>query len=122
MLKQADSTLLSEVVIKGIQEKKGHQITCLNLTNIPNSVCDFFIVCHGDSNTQVDAIADSVVHEVKQALGETPWQKEGYTNSEWILIDYTDVVVHVFHKAKRDFYRLEELWADAEITAIEDQY
>ena len=121
-LKQANSTLLSEVVIKGIQEKKGHDITCLNLKAIDNAVCDYFIICHGDSNTQVEAIADSVLHEVKEALEETPWHKEGYENSEWILIDYTDVVVHVFHKSKRDFYRLEELWADAEISSIADEY
>lgn len=121
-LKQANSTLLSEVIIKGIQEKKGHDISCLDLRKVDNAICDYFIICHGDSTTQVDAIADSVLHEVNVERQEKPWNKEGFQNSEWILIDYTDVVVHVFHKPKRDFYRLEELWADAVVTNIEDQY
>ncbi len=121
-LEEANSTLLSEVVIKGIQETKGHDIACLDLREISNAVCDYFIVCHGDSSTQVDAIANSVLHEVHEATGEKPWHKEGYQNSEWILLDYTNVVVHVFYKPKREFYRLEELWADAKVTNIEDQY
>lgn len=111
---------LAETVIKGIQEKKGKNIVCLNLKNIENAVCDYFIICHGDSNTQVEAIANSIDDEVKKDLGEDPWHSEGYENAEWILVDYVDVVVHVFQKDVRDFYKLEQLWGDADITVIPD--
>lgn len=119
---QDESAMLAEIVVKGIQEKKGKEIVCLNLRNIENAVCDYFIICHGDSNTQVEAIANSVDYEVKKATGENPWHKEGTQNAEWVLVDYVNVVVHIFQKDARGFYNLEKLWADAERTAIsEDQ-
>lgn len=105
---------LAEAVINGIQEKKGREIICLNLRQIENAVCDYFIICHGDSDKQVNAIADSVITEVRKAIREKPWHKEGFENAEWILLDYFDVVVHIFKKETRDFYKLEELWADGE--------
>jgi ribosome-associated protein len=114
------AAILAESVIKGIQEKKGKEIVCLDLRKIDNAICDYFIICHGDSNTQVDAIADSIDDEVKKELGEDPWHSEGFENAEWILLDYVDVVVHVFQKHIRDFYKLEKLWGDAEITVIPD--
>ncbi|HVA99245.1 MAG TPA: ribosome silencing factor [Bacteroidia bacterium] len=116
--KKNESTGLVETVLKGIQEKKGKNITCLNLKKISNNICDYFIICEGDSTTQVDAIANSVEYEVKKALGENPYHAEGFENSEWILIDYVDVVVHVFRKDIRDFYKLEALWADAEVEEL----
>lgn len=115
-----DAAILAETIIKGIQEKKGKKIVVMNLQKIENSICDYFIICHGDSNTQVEAIADSIDHEVKMATGEDPWHSEGYENAEWILVDYVNVVVHVFQKEIRDFYKLENLWGDAEITEIPD--
>jgi ribosome-associated protein len=86
----------------------------LNLAKVPNSITDYFIICHGNSRSQVEAIADSVEAEVKKATGANPWHKEGYENAEWILIDYFDVVVHIFLEESRGFYKLEKLWADAE--------
>lgn len=120
-LKVVDSVeLLVSTIVDAMQEVKGHQITSLDLREIPHSVTDFFVVCHGTSNTQVDAIARSVEVDVGQNHQERPWQKEGQTNAEWILLDYGNVVVHVFYKDARDFYGLEELWADAKVTHFEE--
>lgn len=113
--KKDETRELADIVIKGIKEKKGKNTTCLNLKNIHSRVCDYFIICEGDSTTHVGAIADSVEEEVRKATGEKPYRSEGYENSEWILIDYVDVVVHIFQKEIRSFYKLEALWADAEI-------
>ena len=120
--KKENSEILADVVVKGILEKKGKNITCLDLRKIKNAVCDYFIICQGDSNIQVDAIAKSVEYEVKKAMGENPYHSEGFENAEWILIDYVNVVVHVFQKQIRDFYNLESLWADAEIKEFAFEY
>ncbi len=114
------SAMLADIIVKGIQEKKGKEITIMNLTNVHNSMCDYFIVCNGTSRTQTEAIADSVQEEVKKAVGANPRFKEGFINSEWILLDYFDVVVHIFQKETREFYQLEKLWDDADIQIIED--
>lgn len=111
---------LIDPIIKGIQEKKGKNIRVFNLKNLQHAIVDYFVICNADSSTQVDAIAYSVEGEVKKETGESPWRSEGFTNAEWILIDYVDVVVHVFQTEVRDFYKLDKLWADAEITEIED--
>jgi len=119
--KRADtSEFLSEIIIKGIQDKKGKDITSINLKNIEHAVTDYFIVCHGSSNTQVQAIAESIEDEVRKSIGLKPWHREGVQNAEWILLDYVDVVVHVFQENTRDFYQIEKLWADAEIKIIEE--
>lgn len=110
--------LLADAVVEGILEKKGKNISVLNLTNIHNRVCDYFIICQADSTTQVNAVAGSVEEIVKKRIGENPYRAEGFENSEWILIDYVTVVVHVFQSEMRNFYNLESLWADAEITEI----
>lgn len=114
----ADAEKLADVVVHGIQEKKGHDIVKLNLAKIPNSITDFFVICHGNSRTQVEAIAESVEAEVKKATGSNPWHKEGYENAEWILLDYFDVVVHIFQEESRKYYQLEKLWADAPRTEV----
>jgi ribosome-associated protein len=106
---------LVDAVIKGIQEKKGQNIVCLDLRNIQNAVCEHFIICQGNATTQVSAIADSIKEEVKKETGEKPFHSEGYENSQWILVDYITVVVHIFLPDVREFYNLEDLWADAEI-------
>lgn len=108
------SVKLSEKVVEGIQKKKGHDIAVLDLSQIDNAICRYFIVCHGDSNIQVTAIAESVEENVKASLHESVLHREGYHNAQWILLDYGDVVVHVFQKPYREFYNLEALWADAE--------
>jgi ribosome-associated protein len=128
MKKKADTLAVStsesliDPIIKGIEEKKGSDIQVFDLRNIGHAVCDFFVICNADSSTQVDAIAYSVEAEVKKQTGESPWKSEGFENKEWILIDYVNVVVHVFQTPIREFYKLEKLWADAEIrTIIQEQ-
>ncbi len=117
---EGDSEVLTKNIIKAIQEKKGDNIACLNLKNIDASVTDYFVICDGTSNTQVNAIKDSVEEEVRKAMGEKPWHVEGTTNAEWILMDYVNVVVHIFQKETREFFNIEGLWADAEISHIEN--
>lgn len=109
-----ESALISEIIINGIQEKKGNDIVRLDLRNIRSSVSDYFVICHAESTTQVRAIAGSVEEEVYKALAQDPWRKEGFEYGEWILLDYVDVVVHIFKTDKREFYGIEELWGDAE--------
>jgi ribosome-associated protein len=117
--KGANSEKLSEVIVKGMQEKKALDIVIMDLRKVKNAVADFFIVCSGNSDKQLDAIADSIDAEVFKALKENPWHIEGKNNKEWMLLDYTDVVAHVFRKDRREFYALERLWGDAEITEID---
>ena len=111
----SESAYLSELAIYGIQEKKGNDIVRLDLRNIFSSVSDYFVICHADSSTQVKAIANSVEEEIFKATQQEPWRKEGLEYGEWILLDYIDVVVHIFSTDKRDFYGVEDLWGDAEI-------
>lgn len=113
---------LVDTIIKGIEEIKGNDIVCLDLRTIKQSVCDYFIICDGSSDSQVTAIAKSVEEETRKALGEKPWHREGVQNAEWILIDYVSVVVHIFLKETRQFYNLEDLWADSKITRVETTY
>jgi len=111
--KSETSGMLADIIVKGLQEKQGIDIVKLNLSGIPNSITDYFVICHGSSRSQVDALADSVMAEAKKAIGVFPMHKEGFENCEWILLDYFDVVVHIFQAEKREFYQLEKLWADA---------
>jgi ribosome-associated protein len=110
--------ILADAVVEGILEVKGRNISVLDLRDIHNRVCDYFIICQADSNTQVNAIAGSVAEIVKKRTGERPYRSEGFENSEWILVDYVTVVVHIFQTQIRNFYNLESLWADAEVTEI----
>ena len=116
--KVKESEELISAIIEGIQRKKGIDITKIDLTKINHSECNYFIICHGGSSTQVDAIAHSVEDTVEELTGETTWHKDGYKNSIWILLDYADIMVHVFQEEARDFYNLENLWADATIENI----
>ncbi len=108
-----DTNAVLNNIIAAMQEKKAKQIVSLDLDNISDSVTHYFVICHGTSTTQVDAIYNSVIDEVAKNYGAKPFHKEGYENSEWILIDYFDIVVHIFREDIRGFYKLEELWADA---------
>ncbi len=119
--KKNDSVELTNAVIEGMQKKRGLDIIRLDFEKIPNAMCKFFVICHGTSKTQVDSIADSVDEVVKATIGLNPWHKEGYENAEWILLDYVDVVVHVFMEQTRVFFNLEDLWADAEKQIIENE-
>ena len=116
--KSGSSEKLCDAIVKGMLEKKAIDIQVLDLRNVKNAVADFFIICSGGSDKQIDAIADSVEEEVFKSLKENPWHVEGKDNKEWMLLDYFDVVAHVFRKDKRDFFALEKLWGDAEITEI----
>ena len=117
--KQAsEKTDIAKFIIEAIQDKKGKEIKLVDLRNVSGAVCDYFIICHGESSTQIQAIAESVEKKVKSDLNEFPYGKEGLQNSEWILLDYVDVVVHLFRRETREFYGIEDLWGDAEITAI----
>ena len=110
-----ESAYISELAIHGMQEKKGNDLVRLDLRNINSSVSDYFVICHADSATQVKAIAHSVEEEIYKAVQQEPWRKEGLEYGEWILLDYIDVVIHIFRTDKREFYGVEDLWGDAEI-------
>ena len=118
--KGASSETLSDVIVKGMQEKKASDIVVMDLRKIKNAVADFFVICSGNSDKQLDAISDSIDAEVFKALKENPWHTEGKNNKEWMLLDYIDVVAHVFRKDRREFYALERLWGDADITEIDN--
>ena len=109
---------LISLILKGIDGVKGENIQLLDLREIDNTVCDYFVICSGNSNTQVNAISGSVQKVVSKELKDKPWLVEGQNNSEWILMDYVNVVVHVFQKHVREFYDIESLWGDAIITQI----
>jgi len=119
-LVRQDSDTLADVAVRGLQDRKGMDIVVMNLKELKNAVADYFIICSASSDTQLDALARSVEEEVEKVTGQAPWQSEGRTNREWVLLDYVDVVVHVFLRDRRQFYALEELWGDADITHIED--
>lgn len=108
-----------DAIFEGIQRIKGKNLTLIDLNSIQHTECGFFVICHGTSSTQVDAIAHSVEDTVKEITDENVWHRDGYKNSIWILLDYGDIMVHIFQKDARQFYNLEGLWADAEIKKIE---
>ena len=110
-----EADLIVEEVITAMQDKKAKSIISMNLSNIPNAVTKYFVICHAPSKTQVGAISDNVVDKVREKCDAKPFNREGHENSEWILIDYVDVVAHIFLEDVRTFYHLEDLWADAEI-------
>lgn len=101
-------------VVEAMDSVKGKEIVTLDLRETGTAVTDYFVICHANSKTQVDAIADKIIDEVRNKNGVKPYHIEGRDNTEWILIDFVDVVVHVFLQSMRQFYQLEELWADAE--------
>lgn len=114
----SNSEKLSQVIVKGMQEKKAIDIVVLDLRKAKNSVADFFVICSGNSARQLDAIADEVDRMVFKTLNENPWHIEGKNNKEWMLLDYITVVAHIFQNDRRSFYTLEKLWGDAKITQI----
>lgn len=116
--KKIAKTDLKDAIVNGMLEKKANKVTILDLRKLKTSMADYFIICHATSDKQVNAIADSVEEVVRKTVGEKPWHVEGRELSEWILLDYFDIVVHVFKEDKRDYYGIEELWSDAEMTYI----
>lgn len=121
-IEKTNADQLITTIIAGIEEVKGKEITILDLREIENTVCDYFIVCEGTSNTQVNAIVNSIQKLVSKSLKDKPWHVEGTDNAEWVLMDYVNVVVHVFQKHIREYYDIESLWGDAKTTQIETSY
>ena len=107
-----------ELILEAIREKKGHQIVSIDLSKVENSICDFFIICHGESVTQVGAITESIEKKLKEEALIRAHHVEGLRNSQWVLMDYFDILVHVFQEEFRSFFKLEELWADGNVTRV----
>ena len=120
MNNNVDKQVLIDQIVSAIQDVKGEDIMIFDLSEIENSVAETFIICTGNSNTQVNAISGSVEKKVRNELNERPWHVEGTENAMWVLVDYISVVVHIFQREVRSFYDLEELWGDAKITLVED--
>lgn len=122
MTKKTVSTdVLLTSIIKGIEEVKGNNIDILDLRSIDTAVCDYFVICNGTSNTQVNAIVNSIQKTVSKELKDKPWHVEGTDNAEWVLMDYVSIVVHIFQKEIREYYNIEGLWGDAKITSLENK-
>lgn len=119
-IKDKANRQLIETIIDGLQDVKAKDVVVLDLTSLKHAVTDYFIIASGDSSTQVEGMASSVVRKTRKELKEKPWHEEGVGNSEWILLDYVNVVVHIFFRETREFYNLEDLWADAKRTEIEN--
>jgi ribosome-associated protein len=111
---------LRDLIVRGMQERKAQDIVVMDLRHVKNAITDFFVICSGNSDTQIDAIAGSIEEEILKVSRVFPLNREGKANREWILLDYIDVVAHVFKKERRAFYDLEQLWGDAEITRFDD--
>lgn len=120
-MSKSKSNKLVEAVVKGLQEKKAVDIVTIDLREIENTLCKYFIICNGTSNTHVDALANSAIQCVYNECDDKPIHTDGKDNSLWILIDYADVMVHIFQKEQRDLYQLEDLWLDAKATHITEE-
>lgn len=115
---QIEKKELLENIIKGIEEVKGYDITILNFTKLENTITDYFVICTGGTNTQVSAISNSVERFVRKNTKDKPWHIEGVDSQQWVLMDYVSIVVHIFQPEYREYYDLENLWGDVEITRI----
>ncbi len=121
MKKRTDETeVLLNNIVKGIFEKKGHNVLKIDLRKLENRITDYFVICHAPSTSQVSALSDSVEDTVRKDTGEKPLHLEGLDNCYWVLVDYGNVIVHIFLEEYRNFYSLESLWADAKIEKMED--
>ena len=117
--KKQQSSDIRHVIIESISDKKGEDTVCLDLRKIKEAVADYFIICHATSTTQVKALADYIEEKVRKDTGENPSHSEGFRNLEWVVLDFFNIVVHIFLKDRREFYQLEELWSDAPVTEYE---
>ncbi len=120
--RKASADELIALILHGIEEVKGLEINLLDLRDIENTVCDYFIICNGTSSTHVKAIVNSIQKSVSKGINDKPWHVEGSENAEWVLLDYVNVVVHVFQKHIREFYDIEGLWGDAKVTMVESSF
>ena len=122
MSKLENTDQLIAAIVDALENIKGEDIRILDLRDIENAVCKYFIICSGSSNTQVNALAGSVQKQVSKCLREKPFQVEGTETAEWVLLDYIDIVVHIFQKSVREYYDIESLWGDAKLTEIASNY
>jgi len=120
--KNSNADQLIAVILNGIEDVKGQNTNILDLRELENTVCDYFIICEGTSNTQVNAIISSIQKKVSKEIKDKPWHIEGSNNAEWVLMDYVNVVVHVFQKHIREYYDIESLWGDAKTIEIKTAY
>jgi len=111
---------LVSTIAEGIFKKKGKRVVSLDLSKIENSICKYFVICHGESTTQTAAIGESVIEVVRNEMGEKPIHREGFQQANWVLLDYGDVIVHIFLESYRELYSLEDLWADAKFEKISE--
>ncbi len=118
---ETDSKQVVDAIVSAMEDKKGMDITFIDFSKVSNTVARYFVICHGSSNTHVKSLADGVIDGVRKKLASKPWNKEGFENAEWILLDYADVVVHIFQENSRQFYNLEGLWADMDVTRVESK-
>lgn len=116
------SQLLAETAVNALQEKKGLDIVSMDLSELEGAIAQYFVVCSGTSDKHVQALSSSVEKILREELSDKPINTEGYRNGEWILMDYVDVVVHIFQREKRDFFNIEDLWGDAHITRYENLF
>lgn|SRR5690554_1229518 len=121
IVKEINSEKLCEVIVEGMQDNKADDIVVIDLREVENAVTDYFVIGSGDSSTQIDGIADAIVRSTRKTLKEKPWHQEGRSGAQWVLLDYVTVVAHIFHKEARDYYELEDLWADGKKYQIANQ-
>lgn len=119
MTQKTNNEELLALIIEGIENVKGENISILDLREIDNTPCDYFVICEGNSSTQINALSGSIQKTVSKELHEKPWHVEGTDQSNWVLMDFIDVVVHIFQKEARTYYNLEDFWGDAKITNIQ---
>ncbi len=119
-IKDADTKQFALSVIEGLHKKKAKDVISMDMSEMENAICRYFIICHGDSNTHVDGLCDAVEEHVREETGRKPYHVEGQDNSTWVLMDYGELVVHIFQKEYRDLYKLEDLWADAPVKKYDD--
>lgn len=121
MTDKTQDQILRDAIVEGIKQKKGHEIVVLDLSEVSQSVADYYIVCHGNSSSQVDALADNIDRYVRTETQEHPLHVEGLQNAQWVLMDYGNIVVHIFQEEIRRFYNIEDLWSDAKKEVFESE-
>lgn len=119
--KLEEKNILLKHIIRTIQDAKGREIVSLDLRKIETAIFKYFIICTGSSNTHVNAIEGKIKKKISQDLGEKPWRIEGVNTGEWILMDYYDIIVHIFQQKTREFYNIEDFWGDAKFTKYKDE-
>ena len=122
IIQEAGIETVVENIVEGLKDRKAKDIVTIDISKLHSAVCKYFIVCHGDSTTQVNALAQSVEHFMEENLNEKVWKKQGLENCQWVILDYANVVVHIFLRETREYYNLEGLWADGRVARIKNDF